>query len=148
MMDKKMLIGVATLVLIGGGAGAYFSLFAPKAAEATAEKAPSEPAALVELAPFLTNIADRRKARVEMALAVAPIGLSEEIAADPLLVAQLRDRILTMLAARTYEDLSSPAGKEGFREKIRVSAQRILTDADLGDEAEVQEALFVDFVIQ
>ena len=63
-------------------------------------------------------------------------------------MAQLRDKILTMLAARTYEELSSPTGKEAFRETIRVAAQRILTDADLGDEADVQAALFVDFVIQ
>lgn len=148
MKNKKLLIGVAALVLIGGGAGAYFFLFAPEGAEAAAEEAPPEPAALVELAPFLTNIADQRKARVEVALAVAPIDLSETIAADPLLIAQLRDKILTMLAARTYEELSSPKGKEGFREKVRVSAQKILSDADPESEADVQEALFVDFVIQ
>ncbi len=139
MKNKKLLIGLAAVLLIGGAAAAYFFLFAPNAAD---EDAPPEPAALVELAPFLTNIADQHKARIEVALAVAPLGLSEEIAADPLLVARLRDKILTMLAARTYEELSSPAGKEGLREKIRAAAQEIIT------EGEVQEALFVDFVVQ
>jgi flagellar FliL protein len=142
MKNKKLLIGLAALLLTGGGAGAYFLLFAPDPAEAAEEEAPREPAALVELAPFLTNIADQRKARVEVALAVAPPGFSEEIVADPLLVAQLRDKILTLLSARTYEELSSPAGKEQFREEIRVASQSILS------EGEVQEALFVDFVIQ
>ncbi len=139
MKNKKLLIGLAAVLLIGGAAGVYFFLFASNAAD---EDAPPEPAALVELAPFLTNIADQHKARIEVALAVAPLGLSEVIAADPLLVARLRDKILTMLAARTYEELNSPAGKEGLREKIRAAAQEIIT------EGEVQEALFVDFVVQ
>lgn len=139
MKNKKLLIGLAAVLLIGGTAGAYFFLFASNAAD---EDAPPEPAALVELAPFLTNIADQHKARIEVALAVAPLGVSEVIAADPLLVARLRDKILTMLAARTYEELNSPAGKEEFRKMIRASAQEIIT------EGEVQEALFVDFVVQ
>ncbi len=139
MKNKKLLIGLAAVLLIGGAAGVYFFLFGSNAVD---EDAPPEPAALVELTPFLTNIADQHKARIEVALAVAPLGLSEVIAADPLLVARLRDKILTTLAARTYEELNSPAGKEGLREKIRAAAQEIIT------EGEVQEALFVDFVVQ
>jgi flagellar basal body-associated protein FliL len=139
MKNKKLLIGLAAVLLIGGATGAYFLLFGSNAAD---EDAPPEPAALVELAPFLTNIADQHKARIEVALAVAPLGLSEVIAADPLLAARLRDKILTTLAARTYEELNSPAGKEEFRKMIRASAQEIIT------QGEVQEALFVDFVVQ
>ena len=89
MKNKKLLIGLAAVLLIGGATGAYFLLFGSNAAD---EDAPPEPAALVELAPFLTNIADQHKARIEVALAVAPLGLSEVIAADPLLVARLPTR--------------------------------------------------------
>jgi flagellar FliL protein len=142
-MKKKLLIGVLGVVLLaGGGAGAYYFLFGPNPAEA-AEEAPSpEPAAIVELDPFITNIADERRARVQVALAVAPVERAAQVQADPLLVARLRDKILTMLAARAYEELSSPSGKEDFRQKVRIAAQRIVADG------EVQEALFVDFVIQ
>jgi flagellar FliL protein len=142
MTKKKLLIGILTVVLLGGGAAAYTFLFGPDPAEAAEEGIPPEPAAIVELDPFITNIADERRARVQVALAVAPISRAEEIQADPLLVARLRDRVLTMLAARTYQELSSLSGKEDFRQKVRTAAQQVIADG------EVQEALFVDFVIQ
>lgn len=142
MKNKKLLIAILAVVLLASGGGAYYFLFAENPAEASAEEAPPEPAAIVELDPFLTNIADGRRARVQVALAVSPISRSAEIQADPLLVARLRDKILTMLAARTYGELGAPDGKEDFRKKVRIAAQQVIA------EGEVQEALFVDFVIQ
>ncbi|MDA0204907.1 MAG: flagellar basal body-associated FliL family protein [Acidobacteria bacterium] len=94
------------------------------------------------LDPFVTNLADERRARVQVALAVAPVSRSGEVQADALLVARLRDKILTMLAARASEELSSPKGKEDFRKQVQIAAQQVIADG------EVQEALFVDFVIQ
>ena len=79
---------------------------------------------------------------VQVALAVAPISRAEEVQENLLLVARLRDKVLTMLAERTSEELGSPAGKEDFRKKLRIAAQRVIADG------EVQEALIVDFVIQ
>jgi flagellar FliL protein len=141
-MRKKLLIGILAVVLFTGGGAAYYFLFGPNPAEAAEEEIPPEPAAIVELDPFVTNIADERRARVQVALAVAPISRSAEVQADPLLVARLRDKILTMLAARTYEELTSPLGKEDFRKKVQLAAQQVIAEGD------VQEALFVDFVIQ
>jgi len=141
-MKKKLLIGLLAVGLIAGVGVAYYDLFGPNPAEASDEGIPREPAAIVELEPFVTNLADERRARVEVALAVAPINRAGEVQGDPLLVARLRDKILTMLAVRTYEELISPAGKENFRQKVRIAAQQLIADG------EVQEALFVDFVIQ
>lgn len=141
-MKKKLLIGILGAVLLTCGGAAYYFLFGPNPAEAAEEAPPPEPAAIVELDPFVTNIADERRARVQVALAVAPISRAAEIQADPLLVARLRDKVLTMLAARSSEELGSPAGKEDFRQKVRIAVQKVIADG------EVQEALFVDFVIQ
>jgi len=47
-----------------------------------------------------------------------------------------------MLAASRYEELNTPSGKEDFRKQVRAAAQHVIADG------EVQEALFVDFVIQ
>jgi flagellar protein FliL len=142
MSKKKLLIGIlGVALLVGCGAAAYFLLFTTNPAEA-AEEAPPEPATIVKLDPFLTNIAGERRARVEVALAISPVSRAEEVQADALLVARLRDKILTMLAARTYEELSSSSGKEAFRKNVRSAAQQVIVDG------EVQEALFVDFVIQ
>lgn len=141
MKNKKLLMGIVGVLLLAACAGVYVLLFVSDSADA-AEEAPPEPAAIVKLDPFLTNIADQRRARVEVALAIAPIDRSAEVQADPLLLARLRDRVLTMLASRTYEELTSASGKESFRAKIREAAQEIIA------EGEVQEALFVDFVVQ
>ena len=141
-MKKKLLIGMFAVVLLAGGGAAYYSLFGPNPAEAAREFPLLEPAAVVRLDPFLTNIADERRARVQVALAVAPVSRSEEIQTDALVIARLRDKILTMLAARTYEDLNTPSGKEDFRNEVRTAAQQVIADGV------VQEALFVDFVIQ
>ncbi len=141
MKNKKVRIGVVALLLICGGAGGYYFFLGPGAAEA-AEEPPPEPAAIVALDPFLTNIADQRRARVEVTLAVAPVERAAEIQEDPLLVARLRDKVLTMLSARTFGELSEGAGKERFRKQIRDAAQKII------EEGEVREALFVDFVVQ
>ena len=79
MKNKKLLIGILAGVLLAGGGAAYYFLFGPNPAEAAGEAPPREPAAIVELDPSLTNIADERRARVQVALAVAPISRSEEI---------------------------------------------------------------------
>jgi len=142
MKNKKLLIGILAVVLLAGGGAAYYFLSAANPAEAAEEEIPPEPAAIVTLDPFVTNIAGERRARVQVALAVAPISRSEEVQEDALLVVRLRDKILTMLAAGTYEELSSPKGKEDFRKRVQITAQQVITDG------EVQEALFVDFVIQ
>lgn len=141
-MKKRLLVGSLAVTLLAGGGAAHYFLFGPKPAEAAGEAHPFEPPAIVQLDPFLTNIAGERRARVQVALAVSPAVRAEEIQADPLLVARLRDKILTMLAATRYEELNSPAGKEAFRNQVRNAAQQVIRDGS------VQEALFVDFVIQ
>ena len=142
MKNKKLLIGLLAVALLAGGGAGYYFLFGSTPAEAAQESTPPEPAAIVNLDPFVTNVADDRRARVQVALAVAPISRATEVEADPLLVARVRDKILTMLAARTSEELTSPLGKEDFRKEVQLAAQLVIA------EGEVQEALFVDFVIQ
>ena len=128
MKNKKLLIGLlAVALLAGGGAGCYF-LFGSKPAEAAEEVTPPEPAAIVNLDPFITNIADDRRARVQVALAVAPISRAAAVQDDPLLVARMRDKILTMLAARTSKELTSPLGREDFRKKAQFAAQQAAND--------------------
>ena len=142
MKIKKLLIGFLAVALLAGGGAGYYFLFGSTPAESAHELTPPEPAAIVNLDPFITNIADERRARVQVALAVAPISRATEVEADPLLVARVRDKILTMLAARTSKELTSPLGREDFRKKAQFAAQQVIA------EGEVQEALFVDFVIQ
>ena len=97
------------------------------------------PAGLLELETFLTNIADpsgERYCKLSLKLGVVPQEKVAEIEADPLLQARVRDQILTLLAAKTFHDLSDPAGKETLRQEIRTVVSEILADGEVREEDE------------
>ncbi len=142
-MNKKLLIAIAALVVLGGGGAAGYFFFLQGGQAQAAAPAPPEPG-VVDLAPFLTNLASggAHKARLQVTLAVTPKDLAASIGDDPLLRARIRDQILLKVSSSTYEELSSPAGKQALRDSIKRSVSALL------EGGEVQEALFVDFVVQ
>ena len=145
-MNKKMLIIVGGVVLLlgGGGAGLYFSGYFEEETAEAAEPVVLEPGVL-DLDPFLTNIHDpggQRAARLQVKLVIAPVERVAEIQADALLMAQLRDHILKMLTAKTYEELNSPDGKETFRSEMNEQL------AELIETGELRQVLFSDFIVQ
>ena len=144
-MSKKLILiaGAAVVLLGGGGAAAYFFFLQGEEAQAAAPPPPDP--GVVALDPFLTNLAPdggRHKARLQVTLAVTPKELAPTIGEDPLLVARIRDQILSKLGSSSYEELSSPAGKQKLRRSIETSVSALL------EGGEVHEALFVDFVLQ
>lgn len=143
-MNKKMiLIAVAAVVVLAGGGGAAYFFFSGDSAEAAVEAKPS--VGLIEMDTFLTNINDPRgkhHARLELKVAIAPQTVAEEIEADPVRMARMRDHVLTLLTAKTFEELSQSEGKETFRKQI---AERL---APLVENGKVEEVLFADFVVQ
>ena len=134
MNTKKMsVVLLAACVLFAGAACSW---------EAGDEPAES-PAGVLEMETFLTNINDRdRHARVQVKLAVAPASRIDEIKADALLMARLRDKVITLLTAKTYQDLADPAGKQTFREEIQAELKPLI------EKAELEEVFFADFVIE
>ena len=100
---------------------------------------------VLEMETFLTNINDpagERHARLGVKLAITPEEQVAEIKADPLLMARLRDRILTLLTSKTYRQLNEAKGKELFRKQIIERLNPLL------ESGEVKEVLFSDFVVQ
>lgn len=168
LKNKFVLIGLAVL-LLGGGAGAFFltrGKAEPEKESASADKhgkegkseKPGTPPALVDLETFLVNLADDggdRYAKVSIKLAVHPAEVASVVKEDELARARLRDRILTVLAAKTYEELSTPLGKEGLRKELQVQLQPLLAavlegEGKAKDEepVSIEELLFGDFVVQ
>lgn len=147
-MSKPLLIGVAAVVLLGGGAGAAYLLgfFGSSDAQAeSAEPAPVEPAGLLAMEEFLTNINDpsgERFAKLVVRLAIAPEERAAEIEGDAVLRARMRDTVLTLLTSKTFAELNNPQGKEAFRNEIRDKL------APLTKDAEIREVLFSEFVVQ
>ena len=147
-LSKKLVIMAAGVVaLLGGlGVGGYYLFFfdGEQAAAAPPPPPPPPEPGVVELEPFLTNLAPGggHKARLQVTLAIAPKEVAEAVAADPLLTARIRDQILSKLGSSSYEELSEAAGKQRLRREIERAADALLEDG------EVREALFVDFVLQ
>jgi len=61
---------------------------------------------------------------------------------DVLLVSRIRDRVISVLTSKTYEDIGHNEGKEALREELaREINQMLPNDA-------VREILLVDFIVQ
>ena len=112
---------------------------------AGSDGAEGEVPGLLELETFLTNIRDDsgdRYCKVTVKLAVTPAGRASELQEDPLMQARIRDEILTMLAGKTFAELSDPVGKEAFREEMRTKVGTLLPSA------QIQQVLFSEFIVQ
>ena len=146
-MSKKVILAascVAALALAGGGV--YFMMSsAPHGGEEAAPEPPPETLGVIELAPFVTNINDvsgRRHARVEVKLVVSPRERADEIAADALAMARLRDRVLTLITSKSLAELTSPEAKAALRGEILAGAVPIVAPGS------VKEALFGELIVQ
>lgn len=143
-MNKMVMIGIATVVLIGGGVGAYFFFFAGDEEEAGAAEIVEEPAGVLELETFLTNLNDpsgSRHARLQVKLGISPETLIPELEADPMLVARLRDQVLTLVNSKTPAEMGTSEGKEAFRKEIHSRLKPLIVDGEL------KEVFFSHFAV-
>ena len=86
------------------------------------EEEVKETVGIVEMETFLTNINDasgERYAKLQLKLAVSPEEKVLEVTEDALLMAKLRDQVLTLISSKTFKELTDPEDKEGFRSEIR-----------------------------
>ncbi|WP_303850637.1 flagellar basal body-associated FliL family protein [Seleniivibrio woodruffii] len=125
---KLIIIAVVALIILGGGGFLAYKLFlAPKDEAADAEHAKKEEVAAPEnevgvlypLETFIVNMADNDGSRylkvtIQLELDHTEM-LKEELDKR---VPQLRDAILTILSAKTYEEISSAQGKLILKQEI------------------------------
>lgn len=142
----KLWILIAALVLVVGvGGAAFFALphFKKSANAAPAEKEKVAVKAILPLEPFLVNLADEGDAR--FVKATFQLGLEEEWkgeAKNSVVVAAMRDSILSLLSSKTAEQIKTSQGKGSLREEIRSRVNAI------SPEIKVLEVYIVDFVVQ
>jgi flagellar FliL protein len=160
-MVKKILMALGCIILLaGGGAGGYYvqeyraSLEAGKDGEEKEPKfelpepIPEEyPAAILSLEPFLANVNDPRGdrfAKVKVQLAIVPEERVPELEEAPLVVAKLRDRILTLISAKSFDELNTADGKRKLRKEIADDVNQVLYTKGCA----AKEVLFAEFVVQ
>lgn len=142
---------VAFVLLGGGGAGAYWyfaqrSAAAGEGGEAKAaehEEAP-EPG-LVELEPFVVNLADpggQRYIRVAMRLLTHNEEQALEMKENAVAKAKLRAAILELLSMQMADGLVTTEGKDALKKAIAEHAAHAV------HELQVTDVLFVEFIVQ
>ncbi len=151
--SRKMLFIIAVVVVLlaaGGGVAAVFLLGGGKeaaAAEADAgkEKQQQEKLILVPLDTFIVNLADPKGDRFMKAtirLTTDDPELEQKIQSDPVLKARIRDRVLSILSSKTFQDVNNPVGKESLRRELQRELNQVLP------EDSIKEVLFVEFIVQ
>jgi flagellar FliL protein len=164
----KLIIILLVAVLVLGAAGFFGWKFflageeapAPAPAEAPApdqkaageapapeagggKEAPQVPAEVMELEPFIVNLADpsgKRYLKLQLAVDAKNEELKKEIQAR---MPQIRDSILLLLTSKSYSDIAPVAGKIRLRNEILKIINRSLLGA-----GSVHAVYFTEFVVQ
>ncbi len=151
-LKKLIVIGVAVLLLGGGGFAGWKFFLAKTPAEgdeaaATAGKSSlvdkkAKPKIMHELKSFIVNLQGQRGQRYLKANIVLGIYDKEVqqalVASDP----QLRDAILLLLSTKSYEDISTTEGKIQLRNELIARINQLLGGGT------VRGLYFTEFVVQ
>lgn len=103
------------------------------------------PTNVVPFDPFLVNLADQggqRYLKVTLRVVTTDPETGTEIKNDELTKARIRDRVISALTSKMYQDISTPAGKEQLRQELVKEMNGVLP------EDSVEEVLFVEFAVQ
>ena len=137
-MNQTLAVKIITAILLAG-------MLLGCSSETSEETPAPEGAGLLDLESFLTNVSDTagdRYCKLTVKLVVSPKEMVAEIGEDPLLKARIHDEVLTLLSAKSFEDVNNPAGREAFREEIRAKLGEVIS------KGEVQQVLFSEFIVQ
>ncbi len=141
-MKLFIIIGVAMTLVVAVTAGAVMFMVGSKSGPEKSEKATPENVAVYSLDPFIVNIYDGQelrylKLKVEMELANAEA--KNELTARQ---AQIRDGILSILTAKTLQDIQYLQGKNQLKNEIMAVVNKISAPG------KVKQIYFTDFVVQ
>jgi flagellar FliL protein len=154
-----MMIGAAVLVLgLGGGAGWYFmhgSSAAESAEPATKDhgsssskkkKKDEHPPEYLAVEPFTVNLQPEngdQYLRVAFTLQVDSVVQAEAIKTN---MAKVRSRVLLLLSGKKASEINTVEGKQQLAGEILAVVKQPF--AEHGDEQEVSDVLFTEFIIQ
>jgi len=160
----KLFLIIGLVLILGGGAAAYFLVFKKKPQKQPQQPAPqAPPPAAAPAAPvaagmpgaaanvpqffykldtFIVNLADEdgsRYLKVDMTLALSNKEVEKEIEKK---LPVIRDAIITVISNKYYKDISTPAGKLALKREIMARVNLVLTTG------RVVDIYFTDFVVQ
>lgn len=147
---KKMilLILLGFLLLSGGGGAAWFFMGGHEEAPSTHEKeakadgAHEEPGPIMELEPFLLNLADRDELRFLKVSIKLELDRPEEKTDFQSKVPAIRDALLVLLSSKESQILRTVNGKRRVREEIMARVNGVMS------KGKISNVYFTDFIIQ
>ncbi len=151
---KLIIIIVAVLVLLGISIGGTLTLLGafsgdPAAeADAASEAEPTkQPAIYYPLNPaFVVNFEDRGRSRFLQAELTLLLRDTEVTHALDTHMPAIRNALVMLLSAQSFETLQTAEGKEALREQALVKIQEVLQQ-EIGKPG-IEQVLFVNFVMQ
>ncbi len=147
---KKMIVlGLAgVLLLCGGGGAAWFFMSGEEekdgkhAKEVHVDEHEEEPGPIMELDPFLLNLADRDELRFLKVSIKLELDRPEEETDYPNKVPAIRDALLVLLSSKESQLLRTVNGKRRIREEIMTRVNGVMR------KGKVSNVFFTDFIIQ
>jgi flagellar FliL protein len=145
---KMMMLGLVGVLLLGGGGGAAWFFMGGekeegKHAKDTHEEAHvEEPGPVMELDPFLLNLADRDEQRFLKVSIKLELDRPEEETDFPNKVPAIRDALLVLLSSKESQLLRTVNGKRRIREEIMIRVNGVMS------KGKIANVFFTDFIIQ
>ena len=146
---KMMMLGlVGVLLLAAGGGAAWFFMGGEKAEDGKQAKAmheeehAGESGPVVELDPFLLNLADRDEQRFLKVSIKLELDRPEEETDYPNKVPAIRDALLVLLSSKESHLLRTVNGKRRIREEIMIRVNGVMS------KGKIANVFFTDFIIQ
>lgn len=136
---------LVALAALGGAAALWARGGGAHGAAGTARDAEPSSAALVAFENFVVNLADpgvEHYLKAGIRIVAADPDAALVLRADELTRARVRDRVISTLSSKHFEELTRPGGKDELRRQLRREINQALPD-DL-----VSEVLFVEFTVQ
>lgn len=141
---KMLLIGIISVIILGGGASA-FSFFIKSGNEEGNKKEAAkveEQVVMLPLEPFIVNLNGTEESRFLKASLNIELSKTEAAERAKTRTPQIRDAVIMLITSKTAESLISPEGKMQFKDEVSISVNQIL------GENIVKNIYFTDFVMQ
>ena len=147
---KMMILGLVGILLLGGGGGAAWFFMGggdeekevKHAKEAHVDTHGDEPGPVMELDPFLLNLADRDETRFLKVSIKLELDRPEEETDYPTRVPAIRDALLVLLSSKESQLLRTVNGKRRIREEIMTRVNGVMR------KGKISNVFFTDFIIQ
>ncbi len=148
-----VLILVGVLALAGGGGGAYLLFHkgggtaegSGGGAHAEASGKPQAEPGVISLESFITNLGGTdsdRYVKCTIRLELNPREAAEKVKLDELAITRIRDRILTLLSSKSFEEVASTDGKNRLRDEIKTQVEPLM------EGGKVAEVYYSEFIVQ